>query len=201
MNLNAPRRSMGEGVWKHNIEVPEIYDPMKPTIVINKCPYTWVESLCFRSKVDWVKRQTTYPATEQHTNQQMMVNGMNIENLAKTWKHFNDTWQDGHGCTAARTMFLRYETLLSTETREDFLEELSDKFGWAKTRDAWQNPSRGTISQSRGYDEVREAYYRKMIPAKLSEPQIECIKNAIGDDMLKRIGYTHFKLTSYGTML
>lgn len=179
-NYKATKLNRTTKSWKHSIDVPEGYNSKKPTVLIHKNPYTWVESICLRNKVDWLKTQKTYPADEIE-DEHLSLGRMNIKNLAKTYKHFHDTWlsQDIH--------IIQYEMLL--EKSEKLLGDLETSFGWNRTSSTLSIPPRGKVSQSKDYDETREKYYKSQTPKKLTKYHIKTINDILGDDTFKKLGY------------
>ena len=186
LNFSAEMLNPGQRAWKHSIDLPTKWDSDKPTIVIHKNPYTWVESIVCREKRDWDKTQLTYPSSEVHENTDLMYEGMNIENIARTWRHFHDTW------FSIDAMVVQYEKLLVEETREQILEDIVDRFGWESTSPSldgsWSNVGAGVNLSSKFKPEDKE-YYKKGEPKVLTPKQIACITDTIGTSMIRNTGY------------
>jgi len=187
LNFSAVALNPGQRAWKHSIDVPSKWQSDKPTLVIHKNPYTWVESIVCREKRDWDKTQLTYPSNEIHEDADLMYEGMNIENNARTWKHFHDTW-----LSLETPMVVQYEKLLVEETREQILDEISERFEWSNTSPSldgsWSNVGDGVNLSSKFKPEHKE-YYKKGQPKVLSPRQIACITDTIGASMIRDMGY------------
>ena len=185
--MNSQQRA-----WKHSINMPIHWDNTQYTFIIHKNPYTWVESMCFRNRVDWIKTQKTYPANELHTADILNVEGANIVNLARTWKHFHNTWLFSEETKSPKRLVIRYEDLLNDNSRRVILSTIAQmtKWGHKKTSDNdWHNPKMGKVSQSPDFDEKRLAYYQKQYPEKLTKLQIGAITQEIKPQMIRQMGY------------
>ena len=186
-NFSAVTLNPGQRAWKHSIDVPSKWQSNKPTFVIHKSPYTWVESNVCRMKVDWFKTQLTYPGDEQNSDPELMYDGMNIENIARTWKHFHDTW-----LSLETPMVVQYEKLLVEESRDQILDDISNRFGWKCTSPSldgsWSNVGDGVNLSSKFKPEHKE-YYKKGQPKVLTPKQIACITDTIGLSMITDMGY------------
>jgi len=172
--------------WKHAIDMPEsqYICPTTFLFVVHKNPYTWIESL-FKIDIGWKQKQTTYDASvgpEEH-----MIDGWNIVSLAKTYKHFHNTWiwkldKRFHH----RSLDVRYEDLLVTDDRNMILSEIQKRFGPEK-RGRWINPS--IVPMSGSFTNKMQDYYLKGIPEKLSDFHIDLINETIGEDKIRSLGY------------
>jgi len=185
-NFKGRRANRANKCWKHSIDIPKGYNNQHPTLIIYKNPYTWVESICLRNTVDWLKTQKEYPAQEGPDELRLGPNKINVENLAKTYDHFHNTWLWSRSLSE-NTYVMKYEDLLITNSRERILNNISHILPVRKT-DQWVNPQRGKISQSRDYNEDREHYYLSMKPKELTPIQIEAINNVLGDRIIE-LGY------------
>ena len=186
-NFGASLLNPGQGAWKHSIEVPKKWDSSQQTFLIYKNPYTWVESIICRMKVDWFKTQLTYPGDEQHEDDDLMYDGMNIENIAKTWKHFHDTWLN------QGLYHFRYEMLLMEESRDEILDTIQQQTGWESTSSSldgsWSNVNAGSVNLSSKFKVEDKEYYKKCEPKVLTDKQISCVTQTIGVDMIESLGY------------
>ena len=174
--------------WKHSIEDPIKYDKNLPTIVIHKNPYTWVESVCLRNKVDWQKTQRKYPSEEATTPEFTIgPRKMNLTNLVLTYKEFHENWLYREDIPSY--MFIKYEDLLIPEERVKILERISEAFGWARKSNEWIIPQAGNVSQSRDYNTDREKYYIAGEPASLTREHIHEINRVMEIWPINRMGY------------
>lgn len=190
MNYGAKKRNATTSAWKHSIDDPtEGWQKKLPTIIIHKNPYAWVESIATRNTVDWLKTQKTYPADEEILPiYKLGPKNMNVVNLAKTYRHFHMNWL---GRTDIPNYgVIRYEDLLVDDKRYKILLQFNEKFGWHKpANDRFRIPSRGSVSQSKDYNEEREKYYLDFKPKELTQIQIEAINETIGEDLITKMGY------------
>jgi hypothetical protein len=188
-NFEVRKLNANTSAWKHSIDVPSTYKRRIPTIVAYKNPYTWVESLGLRNCVDWKKRQTKYPADEECAHEYKIgEHNFNIINLAKTYHHFYTTWFVNNPCE--NRIIIKYEDFLVEKLRSNKLEEIAQAFSLNKKYEQWDIPKRGKVSQSRDYDENREKYYLAMKPSNLTPRHIEAINTHVGEDLIKKMGYT-----------
>ena len=187
LNFSAVTLNTGQRAWKHSIDAPDKWQKDKPTIVIHKNPYTWVESIVCREKRDWDKTQLTYPSAEIHADPDIMYEGMNIENIARTWKHFHDTW-----LSLETPMVVQYEKLLVEQTREQALDDISTRFDWEGTSPSldgsWSNVGDG-VNLSSNFKPEHKEYYKKGQPKVLTPKQIACITDTIGLRTITEMGY------------
>lgn len=174
--------------WKHSIDDPKAYVKKMPTIVIHKNPYTWVESISMRNNVDWIKTQNTYPASEKTSKEFTMgPMKMNLTNLIKTYKHFHNNWLNR--TDIPNYMVVKYEDLLVEEKRNEILQKISDTFGWEKRQNSWVVPERGSVSQSKDYNETREEYYLDGKPGVLTREHIHEINRVMEIWPIRGMGY------------
>lgn len=180
-------RKNGRHTWKHSIDIPPKYDESIRTIIIHKNPYTWVESIAFRNNVDWIKSQTTYDPIEY--SKFYMIGEkqkFNAINLAKTYKHFHDTW------LPRADMIIKYEDLLVPKKRDDIISRIHKDLDIPKKssiKDTWDIPNKGTVSQSRDYDDTREQYYIKGRPKHLNDRIKFAINHHVTPDLIQSMGY------------
>lgn len=177
--------------WKHSINVPRNQNKNIFTVIIHKNPYTWTESICYRNKVDWTKTQFHYPADDRNFDRQLNVgpDKLNIINLAKTWNHFHKTWITDVQLNCDKYIIIRYEDLLTEETRENVLHELQN-VGFDKKNDRWVDVDTIKVSQSKNYDTTMNKYYLNMMPEKLTRYQIDAINQNIDHSLFKKMNYS-----------
>lgn len=186
-NFKGRRSNKVNRSWKHSIDMPKQYDLSKPTLIIHKNPYMWIESICLRNTVDWLKTQKTYPAQEGSNELKLGPNQINVENLAKTYKHFHNTWV-WNNKTCKLYQVIKYEDLLVDQKRVQILSQIEKELLPIRKSNQWVNPQRGKVSQSRDYNETREKYYLSMQPKELNRIQLDAINTILGDD-IERMGY------------
>jgi len=185
-NFRGTRYNRQKKCWKHSITVPWDYDISLPTILLYKNPYTWIESLCDRNKVDWLRTQKNYPA-DKSTNIDMIAgaNKFDVTVLAKAYRDWHKNWKE-FKCDSR--YFVRYERLLSPTDCDIILKEISSKYDVNVVK-AWNIPKIGQVSQSRDYSMERQEYYIKMQPTILTDIQIEAITKIITPELITDIGY------------
>lgn len=175
--------------WKHSIEDPLKYNKDIPTVVIHKNPYTWVESISMRNRVDWQKTQTKYPSQEKTTPEFTVgQQEMNLTNLMLTYRDFHNNWLNREDITSY--IVIKYEDLLVPEKRIETLEKISETFGWTKPLEDWIVPTQGSVSQSRDYTAEREKYYIEGVPKTLTRDQIHEINRVMEIWPIHGMGYT-----------
>jgi len=189
-NYQAHKRNAAKSAWKHSIDDPiDGWSRSLPNFVIHKNPYTWVESIATRNTVDWLKTQTTYPATDDIDSElQLGDKKLNIVNLAKTYKHFYDNWLDRTDLKLY--MVIRYEDLLIDDKRYKILLDIPMRMSFPKPqRDKFMIPKIGGVSQSKDYTEEREEYYKSGRPSVLTQKQIEAVTETVGVELITKMGY------------
>lgn len=174
-NFRVQGLNTHKDVWKHNVTIPQKYNASYPSILIVKHPYTWVESLCERNPVDWLKRQKKFPASLDEKGMTFGKNRFNVRQLAKTYAYFFSTW------FSEVDFIIRYEDLLFKDRREKILSQLQEKYNWKRKESYWVNP--GRIYQSGDYNMGREKYYKAMKPMNLNEFQIKAINDELENEM------------------
>lgn len=172
--------------WKHSIDLPAVNNlNITPKIIITKHPYTWIESLAWRDKVDWAYTQTLYPAHEMG-NADLNVGrfGFNLVNLIKTYNHFVNTWILDNSID--NRYILRYEDLLDETIRIRHLKSIHEKFSLKKTLDpdTWFNPKDGAVLYSSKYNSAEhKEYYANVQPKFLTRQHINIINDMLADVM------------------
>lgn len=190
-NFGAQKQNRTNACWKHFIDPPQGWNPEIPTILIHKNPYTWVESICFRNTVDWIKTQRKYPAQEAiQPELQLGPQKINLANLAKTYHHFHNEWLWKMPPEKKRNMLvIKYEDLLIEEKKIEIFESMKTRFGAKQTKPTWTFPARGRVSQSSTYSAQIENYYINMQPQQLNDNHIRVITNQIGPVNIRKLGY------------
>ena len=180
-----------QGIWKHSVYVPKKYDPTVPTILTSKNPIMWVESICYRKSVNIGATNGRWQPYKKHEDNDYNVGpkGMNIINLALTWKNMYNNWLFDKQETRNQ-YFFRYEQLLDRTSRETVLQEIKDKFGFQQRYNSWANIQEGQVVLSKDYTSDMTPYYVSQTPKELTTKQIDGIKSTIGEDMLNNMGYT-----------
>lgn len=191
-NFKGQRQNRNNASWKHFIDPPDLWNGQNPTFLIYKNPYTWVESICFRNAVDWIKTQRVYPALEGEAIYKLGPKSISVKQLAKTYRHWHDKWIENPKPSAnyENVVIIRYEDLLRDGRRNDILTNIQTKFNVnRKNPNNWIVPQRGKVSQSRDYDKEREAYYLNMKPTKLEQKHINIINEIVGKDLIAKLEY------------
>lgn len=191
-NFGGQRQNRHKAGWKHFIDPPELWTGQHATFLIYKNPYTWVESICFRNTVDWIKTQRKYPALEGPVDLKLGPKNINVEALAKTYRHWHDKWilNPKPNANYDNVVIIKYEDLLREQKRNQILESIQLKFNSQRKKpNQWIIPQRGKVSQSRDYDKERESYYLDMKPQKLQKQHIDCINNLVGTDLIASLEY------------
>lgn len=185
-NLRGQRCNRQHNCWKHSVDRPKDFDGSVISIMIYKNPYTWVESLCFRNSVDWVKRQTKYPVLAGKNGDPLRAGPrqLNVASLAKTYRDWHITWTQ---TDIPNRQIVVYEDLIDSTKRQEVLNKLATTF--KRTPNKWIIPERGKVSQSKDYNEQREKYYTSMVPKKLTKMQIDAITDIVTPKLLEKIGY------------
>lgn len=186
-SVQARKLNTQKVCWKHDINMPSTYDKETPTIIIYKNPYTWVESLCNRNRVDWIQTQKRYPADKGPVELRAGKNNLNVQALAKTYSHFHHTWIFSN--PDINSFIIKYEDMLQPQ-KHKILNDMAAKFNIKNGQEInWRIPQYGKVSQSADYDKERERYYLDQKPSMLTKQQIEAITNAIGPDNIQKLGY------------
>ena len=176
--------------WKHSLEVPKGWDYGRFTFVIYKNPYTWVESMTLRNRVDWLKTQNRYPADDLHKIDVLNVEGMNIVNLAYTWRDFHTTWLRSDVLNPRTHLVIQYENLLDDQKRAKTLNTIRHLTKWdMKHPNAWVDVPIGKVSQSFNFNKKSKEYYQKQMPQTLTKIQTGAITHAIGPNLIREMGY------------
>lgn len=176
--------------WKHSLDIPAGWDSSKFTFIIHKNPYLWIESILIRRKVDFLKTQKRYPANDLHPIKHFNFNQINIINLAKTWKYFLTTWLNSDNLNPRIHMVIKYENLLDDQKRQEFLHTMHHLTKWdIKPKDKWVNIQNGKVLHSPSFNNDSKTYYQKQQPEKLNKMQTSAISQAIGEQLIRNIGY------------
>lgn len=188
-NFGIKKENPSHRCWKHSIDVPDGLKQNIPIITMHKNPYLWVESICMRNTVDWIKTQTEYPANKCDDDRLKLGNkGLNVVNLAKTYLHWYNTWLT---ISSPDTFTIRYEDLLDDRERLDDILTSVQKYGSFKRRNVkkWIIPTMGSVGQSKDYNKKRQEYYKRMAPIYLTNYQISKINEVLPDNLFESLRY------------
>lgn len=183
------------GGWKHAINPHPLrkYDPEAPLFIIRKNPYKWIESIAIRNRVDYVKRQTKYPANDFSNLPKIFSVGnkhLNPVNMALTWRDWYINWHEkAHPLIKSNSVTVRYEDLLKEKSRIAFLQTLQSRFHYdIRTKD-WVNPHK--VSMSRDFSEEMVKYYlnETLVPGIFNKEKLQLVNEAIGKDIIEKAGY------------
>jgi hypothetical protein len=190
LNYNGCKRNGGISAWKHSIDDPaDGWSKALPNFIIYKNPYTWIESISYRSTVDYIRTQTLYPATEYiEEDLQLGPKKLNTINLAKTYRHFHSNWLDRDDLKLG--MEIKYEDLLVDESRYKILLDISTKMSFVKPdMDRFKIPTTGSVMGSYDYTNDREEYYKSGRPSVLTQKQIDAVTETVGVELITKMGY------------
>jgi len=182
-------RNRGTGPhWKHSLQMPgEITDEFM-YFVISKNPYTWIESIAFRSPMDYIERQRLYPADDRNIDTDLLAGKkqLNVLNMARTWNHFHRNWMEIS--PNPRILVLKYEDLL--DLKHKALVSIGLYFDLPMRENASQYHSMETSILDRQMDNNKKQYYASQAPKHLSEVQVSAISEVLERDVMKYCGYT-----------
>lgn len=184
-NYRVNKKNDGGKAWKHHVTIPETLTYDIPTIIMYKNPYLWVESLCFRNSVDWVKTQTKYPATTGLAEFLVGKNKLNIESLAKTYKEWHRNWNTSNPIGYV----MKYEDVLQLETRLKHFENIEKRYGLVRKGQQLLDIPKGQVGQSRDYNENRHVYYQSQKTQHLTQKHKNIITSILGPGNIKKWGY------------
>lgn len=185
---NVTRVNRQNKCWKHSINYPQGFAGQKSSIIIFKNPYTWLESIAFRNTVDWAKRQTTYdPYEECDPELRIGPRNYNAISLVKTYKHFHATWVTEYGFNP-EPIYVKYEDLLIPNRRDQIFMGIESRLDLKRKKPHLVYPDKGKVSQSSDYDDIRELYYIKQRPERLTPKQVSMVGDVLGD-MISELGY------------
>lgn len=180
--------------WKHKLQVhkehkldAKIKD--RAILIIHKNPYTWIESITKRKRVDFAKTQKTFPCKQFETNEEelLAINGINLAALAKTWQaHYNNWILNAPDYINRDSTIIRYEDLLDKKTREEILEFIEHKYSFTRKTEEWINPN--TVHMSSTFDEKKRIYYLNGL-SMLTDRQLGLINKHLRADCLEACRY------------
>lgn len=174
--------------WKHSVHDPKDWDKRIPTIIIYKNPYTWMESIAFRNKRDWVGTQKKYPADEATTPDLQVGDAkLNATNLILTYRDFIINWVGR--MDIPQYYCIKYEDLLDDQTRGLIFTMIGKIFKWKKNGETYTFPKCGKVDLSPCFSKKSEEYYKIQKPVKLSKHHIHEINRVLGIDMINKLGY------------
>jgi len=175
-------------LWKHSITCPTNNIENIPTIVIYKNPYIWIESLCFRKKMDWCFTQKGFEALEGP--EELMVgtsnNSLNIKILSQAYKKWYESWilpKDKN------IYIIKYEELLMKETREAHLKVISQILKPNKQKSIYEDIPMGEVFLSQDFDQKKLERYRKNETLYLNPNHKKIITETITKGIISSLGY------------
>lgn len=157
--------------WKHTLKRVETYDI---TFNIYKNPYTWIESIVFRDPADLLINSPHLLDAGYNIGHDQV----NLELLAKLYNDYALSWYDDN-------TFVRYEDIISANSRNDFLNRLPFK----QKVDTYKVPDPGSLFMSEGFDNNSIPYYLQGKPSKLTNAEISLINENISIDIFTKLGY------------
>lgn len=178
-------------MWKHNTIVDNNVIKSKDKVfVIHKNPYMWIESICFRSAVDWTLTQLEFPATDKNSDDDYNIGkkGFNIVNLAKTYQTFYQNWVTAtHPKIKEKSCVIKYEDLIVTQSREDILCHIADHFKYTRKTTTWRNPT--SVGMSPSWKHTDADMYISQQPQYLTPKQIKIITLTLTPTLISNLGY------------
>ena len=191
-HCNAGRTS---AVWKHHVEpangLQKEVEERKPTawFMIYKNPYTWVESICERNRVDYTNTQDKFGKSDQG-GFLYGKNNINVEHLAKTWNHWVKMWLLETPPYVQNMHAVKYESLLDESYRNQFLDNVCSGHQWKrKHNNYWQNIGYGKVTQSPRFDQDKIQYY-KNVEHNLPQKVVNIINQHIEQKCFEVTGYS-----------
>ena len=181
--------------WKHHIEpvdgLQAHVDSHKPAawFMIYKNPYTWVESLCHRNRVDYKNTQKMFGAADGN-GFIYGSNSLNVEHLAKTWNHWTKKWLLETPPCVENMYAVKYESLLDEHDRNHLLDKVCNDLELKrKHNNYWQNIEFGKVTQSPRFDEEKIKYY-KNVEHNLPQKVVNIINQHIEQKCFDVTGYS-----------
>jgi uncharacterized protein YuzB (UPF0349 family) len=161
--------------WKHDICKYDLNGKSnkKSIITIIKNPYTWVESICYRNRVDIIEYHSNHNLTYNHG---MMINDINLENLILLYKSFYDSWY------TFGTKVVKYEYLLNQRNIKKFLykeHNIISKIPIIPEK----------VSYSDYFIQENVNYYQKQETIYLEKKHIQKINDILTNDFFIRYNY------------
>lgn len=167
------RNKKGPRSWKHRLDIPDnINDYVN--IVLYKNPYKWLDSL-HRNPEDFFERQTLFPCLNEDGS-------YNLTNIAKTYKHFMETWV----LSDVPTLNIRYEDLL--KDKSEALVIISEMFDLTYVPTEIIEPK--SVLNSKKFTSKKKDYYLKADKTEyLSESNIAEVNEILDDELMEKLGY------------
>lgn len=191
-NFHAKKMNSKAKCWKHSLDIPKGYNSDNPTVLLHKNPYTWIESVALRNTADFAKTQKRYPV-DAPTEEKFKLGpkNFNVQNLAKTYRDFYNTWLIEVDEKISKNMLIiKYETLLEPDAREKTLNNIGERFNLKrKNPGRWDIPAKGSVSQSKDYNDKREAYYKAGRPRQMTVIQTDEVNQIIGKKIFQTMEY------------
>ena len=126
-NYNIGKKNYRD-VWKHSINTSRFYDPTTNTVVVHKKSVFmgWIHKF---KKYGRLGENSEYVPRKRDnwTEISGRTGKFNLINLAKTYKHFHQTWVPD----TPNKIVLRYEDMLG-EKLDSTIETVESQFKWQK---------------------------------------------------------------------
>lgn len=176
--------------WKHSVPVHseealerKITDRI--ILILYKDPYRWIESLCQRRCVDWVKTQTQFHAHEG--GYRIGNNKLNPINLAKTYvQHYTNWVENAPEHISTRSTVIKYEYILADKERPMVLDYIAGRYKLTKPS-SYSNPT--SVSMTGKLSDQSKEYYLSEALSLLNCKDVERINEVLTKDFMKKIGY------------
>jgi len=187
-----------ELTWKHEIDVPEKLKPGLPLILNYKNPYLWLESMIYRQGAanggwgntynkhyeienQWERNKTRLDANNNGT--------VYPDQMLRVYRHWFETWINYYDNHQETTFLIKYEDLVTRNTRDAILDAIQQKFKWPEF--VWPEYSwPHHCGSSQPMTKERVAYYQNGIPTQLEQRFIDMVPDIIGENLMNRLGYS-----------
>ena len=204
---------LNQYAWKHEPNAKRIYSNYNEYrkelrqhlhLLVTKYVYKWVESIQ-RNAVDIVIRRPelldiSYCSsheklkTENNMNVPMawVVGEINLIELVNLWNEFYTNWLE-MGPKFKHWGVVKYESLLSQEQRQNFLQAIQNTYGLEKINlTGWNLPVAVPMSPrwNKSLSIVKGRDYSDLTTChKLTQNQIDIIDTLVDKDLLEKLGY------------
>lgn len=175
--------------WKHEIVVPEsIYftnKGVKGVIVVTKNPYQWIESICFRNRVDVYERYGVDYRMNDKSTMYFENNGVcfNLKSLVSLYTTFYTNWVVN---SRYEKFILKYEDLLRNP--HGIIDDFVKKYE-LKLYNNEININVANVPFSDNWDYSLIDSYKKFHLRHLERHHVDYINNHIDDSFLNKLGY------------
>lgn len=180
-----------DGAWKHNVSITqELFSKAKAEpnyfLLIYKNPYTWLESICLRTNIDYQRTQTLHGDAKFVEGPRLKH--FSIIHVAKTWNSWVHNWllNDDNIIAHCIKKSVSYESLLTEQSRNLFLESLPFK---RLDRHKWNIPKYGSVRLSKNMNADMIKYYLNMKPIGIDQTMLNVYNEHISDEALNVTGY------------